>query len=255
MIMLGLGLYWKYYDGSTWSTETAVSGHSWTYALSFVYNDLFLVSNSGSHIYYRQYDAYPSAPQNLALSDNGGHPRLTWPQNIDADVNQYKIYRNVGHGGWASIGTTNNVYYDDLTISICTLGTCGSLQYQISAIDLGGLESQSYSNIVLSQAPGGEYKTKGQNPSEVITDYKLGQNYPNPFNPSTNISYQLPQAGLVQLKVYNLLGKEVAVIVNEFKPGGKYSTNFDAVGLPSGVYIYSLRVNGFIQNQKMTLMK
>jgi hypothetical protein len=62
-------------------------------------------------------------------------------------------------------------------------------------------------------------------------------------------------SGLVQLKVYDLLGREVAVLVNEFKSEGLYSVNFDAGNLPSGVYIYSLRVNDFVQNNKMTLLK
>src|SRR5690606_36691080 len=80
---------------------------------------------------------------------------------------------------------------------------------------------------------------------EVITEYKLQQNHPNPFNPVTNIVYQLPKGGLVQLKVYDLLGSEVAVLVNEVKSEGSYEINFDVSHLPSGVYIYSLRVNVF----------
>src|SRR5690554_2193532 len=87
------------------------------------------------------------------------------------------------------------------------------------------------------------------------TEYRLQQNYPNPFNPVTNILYQLPTSGLVQLKVYNLLGSEVAVLVNEVKSEGSYEVSFDASSLPSGVYIYSLRVNDFVQNSKMTLLK
>ena len=85
--------------------------------------------------------------------------------------------------------------------------------------------------------------------------YALEQNYPNPFNPSTKIVYQLPKSGLVQLKVYDLLGRELAVLVNEVKSEGEYSVNFDASNLPSGVYIYSLQANNFIQNHKMTLLK
>jgi hypothetical protein len=95
---------------------------------------------------------------------------------------------------------------------------------------------------------------KGEKPP-VPSCIELFQNYPNPFNPSTNISYQLPEPGLVQLKVYNILGKEVAVLVNAFKTSGKYSVDYNASELPSGVYIYSLKVNNFVQNKKMILMK
>ncbi len=86
-------------------------------------------------------------------------------------------------------------------------------------------------------------------------DYKLSQNYPNPFNPSTLITYQLKEKGFVSLKMYNMLGKEVAVLVKENQDKGAYSVNFNGSNLPSGVYIYSLRVNDFVQNNKMTLMK
>jgi len=87
------------------------------------------------------------------------------------------------------------------------------------------------------------------------SSYILGQNYPNPFNPVTNISYQLKEEGLVQLKVYNMLGQEVAQLVNEIKSRGNHRLSFDAKDLPSGMYIYSLRVNEFTQNNKMTLLK
>jgi hypothetical protein len=175
---------------------------------------------------------------------------------LDADVNQYNIYRNVGCAGWTYLNTTSNLYYNDGTIVITTdPQTSASVEYKITAVDFNSLESQSYSNIVSCKTPGGEYKAKGQNQNSVITNYELLQNFPNPFNPSTTISYQLPKAGFVLLKVYNLLGKEVAVLVNEVKSEGKYSINFDAADLPSGFYIYSLKVNDFVQNQKMILMK
>jgi hypothetical protein len=92
------------------------------------------------------------------------------------------------------------------------------------------------------------------NPS-IVYEYGLSQNYPNPFNPVTTISYQIKEQGLVQLKIFNLLGQEVATLVSEVKPEGKYSVIFDANNLPSGVYIYSLRVNAFVQNNKMTFLK
>ena len=85
--------------------------------------------------------------------------------------------------------------------------------------------------------------------------FSLAQNFPNPFNPSTTISYQIEEQGLVQLKVFNLLGQEVATLVNEMKAEGSYSITFNANELSSGVYIYSISVNDFVQNRKMTLLK
>jgi hypothetical protein len=90
-----------------------------------------------------------------------------------------------------------------------------------------------------------------------LNHYFLTQNYPNPFNPTTKISYSLPQPGIVQIKVYNILGIKVATLVNEYRQAGTYEAEFNAptLKLPSGVYIYSLRVNDFMTSRKMTLLK
>lgn len=85
--------------------------------------------------------------------------------------------------------------------------------------------------------------------------FNLMQNYPNPFNPSTVISYQLPEDSHVTLKVYNILGQEVAVLVDEFKRAGFYNSLFNVnSSLSSGVYIYQLRCNNFVQTRKMILL-
>ncbi|MHA2030528.1 MAG: YCF48-related protein [Candidatus Kariarchaeaceae archaeon] len=89
---------------------------------------------------------------------------------------------------------------------------------------------------------------------EVLT-YDLENNYPNPFNPSTLINYNIPEAGFVTLKVYDVIGKEVANLVSENKGQGSYSVTFDASDLPSGIYVYQLKVNSFIDTKKMILMK
>jgi glucuronoarabinoxylan endo-1,4-beta-xylanase len=96
------------------------------------------------------------------------------------------------------------------------------------------------------------------NEEEVITapdTYRLDQNYPNPFNPSTNISYTIPEASDVTLKVFDLLGREVATLVNSRMAAGDHSVSFDASNLSSGVYIYQLRTNNYISTKKMMLIK
>jgi hypothetical protein len=85
--------------------------------------------------------------------------------------------------------------------------------------------------------------------------YKLFQNYPNPFNPTTTIKYSIPQSGLVTLKVYDLLGKEVITLVKEEKTAGIYESVFDASHLSSGVYFYKLQSGNFIQSKKLILLK
>jgi uncharacterized protein (TIGR02145 family) len=93
------------------------------------------------------------------------------------------------------------------------------------------------------------------NKSELPKKFLLFQNYPNPFNPSTTIKYQIPSSGFVNLKVYDILGKDVATLVNENKIGGPYEVSFDASKLTNGIYIYQLMVNDFVSSKKMILLK
>ncbi|MDZ7341963.1 MAG: DUF4961 domain-containing protein [candidate division KSB1 bacterium] len=86
-------------------------------------------------------------------------------------------------------------------------------------------------------------------------DYQLSQNYPNPFNPLTTIQYDLPKAGLTTLKLYNLLGEEVAVLLNEYKAAGSYQLQFDASKLESGVYYYKIKSGDFEATKKLVLVK
>ena len=85
--------------------------------------------------------------------------------------------------------------------------------------------------------------------------FLLQQNYPNPFNPNTKISYQLPVAGIVTLKIFDILGKEVATLVDEYKPAGIYDVQFTMNNLSSGVYFYQLKAGTFTQTKKMILLK
>jgi len=86
-------------------------------------------------------------------------------------------------------------------------------------------------------------------------EYSLYQNYPNPFNPSTSITFAIPREGIVSLKVYNILGREIITLMNEFKHPGKYEVNFNAANLASGIYFYQLKVNDFVANKKMLYLK
>jgi hypothetical protein len=85
--------------------------------------------------------------------------------------------------------------------------------------------------------------------------FALDQNYPNPFNPSTTISYSVPETEFVTLKVYDVLGNEIASLVNEEKPAGKYEVDFNGAELSSGIYFYRLQAGSFIETKKMVLMK
>jgi alpha-tubulin suppressor-like RCC1 family protein len=89
----------------------------------------------------------------------------------------------------------------------------------------------------------------------VVMEYSLEQNYPNPFNPSTTIKYSIAEEGNVILAVYDLLGREVAVLVNDFQRTGSYEVKFDAGDLSSGVYVYRLETVGYTSSKKLVLLK
>ena len=102
-----------------------------------------------------------------------------------------------------------------------------------------------------------------ENKNSSAINFKLEQNYPNPFNPSTAIRFSIPsvitsgakQSQLVTLKVYDILGNEIATLVNEAKPAGSYEVNFDATSLSSGIYFYAIKAGSFIETKKMILLK
>ena len=91
--------------------------------------------------------------------------------------------------------------------------------------------------------------------TNIISEFRLNQNFPNPFNPSTTISYQIAQTGFVTLKVFNILGKQVASLVNEIQSAGSYKIEFNGKNLNSGIYFYQLNAGSFSETKKFTLMK
>jgi uncharacterized delta-60 repeat protein len=186
--------------------------------------------------------------------------------------------------GWnakdIAIDNSSNLYvvgwtYNESNIAAIKYNSEGSFQWSItyngpgnstdnpSAIDVdpnGNVyttgnsfdESSGYDIAVIkyTQAP-----TNVESEDKSPSSFSLKQNYPNPFNPSTKISWQSPVSSWQTLKVYNVLGKEVVTLVNEYREAGSYTVNFDASTLPSGVYIYKLQAGDFTQTRKMTLVK
>lgn len=111
-----------------------------------------------------------------------------------------------------------------------------------------------YNNNLLSLNCVAMDKTKGDQ-REIVTEFALFHNYPNPFNPETKIKWQSPVAGHQTLKVYDVLGNEVATLVDEYKDAGRYETTFDASRLASGIYFYRLRAGTFVETRKMLLVR
>ena len=130
----------------------------------------------------------------------------------------------------------------------------------INELPIDGVEEEE--NIISNQSDVQLYKTEIIKPG----NYVLSQNYPNPFNPATTISYTIPETGSVTLKVYNIIGVEVAVLVDEYQAPGNYQVEFIAgsrsafsdgnnLNLPSGVYFYRLDAGNYSRTMKMNLMK
>ncbi|MFH2141907.1 MAG: T9SS type A sorting domain-containing protein [Bacteroidota bacterium] len=111
--------------------------------------------------------------------------------------------------------------------------------YRLKQIDTGG--KFEYSDVVEVEL--------------IPTEFVLYQNYPNPFNPTTQLSYQIPKDGFVNLVVYNTLGQEVAKLVNQHQLSGKYSVQFNASDLPSGIYLYKIASGSFSKVNKMLLLR
>lgn len=128
-----------------------------------------------------------------------------------------------------------------------SISTTLSPEYSLGSVVSPGSAALSKNGTTKKQI---DYK--GTN---VITDYALDQNYPNPFNPATTISFALPKDGVVTLKIYDALGREVQTLVNEFKSSGRYTAEFDASRLASGIYIYKLVSGDYSAVKKMMLVK
>jgi len=111
--------------------------------------------------------------------------------------------------------------------------------------------NKGYVKLIMGKSTGIEEKITDTLPAE----YRLFQNHPNPFNPTTNISYSIPHSGLVELKVYNILGQQVATLVNEFKKSGNYNVRFNPPDLSSGVYFYSLISGSYSVTKKMLIIR
>ena len=141
----------------------------------------------------------------------------------------------------ATNGYTDDLLWYDVRAYYSTEGTYSDADY--TAV-FGKMEASIDENLAAKQ-------TKAV---EIPTEYSI-TNYPNPFNPTTTINYQLPQDGFVTIKVYDVLGKEAATLVNENKSAGYHRVNFDASRLTSGVYIYTINAGRYTQSKKMLLTK
>ncbi len=179
----------------------------------------------------------------FTVSVNENNVTLNWITVTEVNNRGFDVLRSTVEDVWETIGfvagfgtTTKTQYYSFVDDNLAS----GKYAYRLKQFDFDGtVELLNVVNV------------------EVTTPvkYNLSQNYPNPFNPSTAIKFTLAKSGNVTLKIYNTLGEEVALLVNQVMESGNHEVNFDAFSLGSGIYFYRIEAGDFSQVKKMTLLK
>ncbi|HSW53723.1 MAG TPA: T9SS type A sorting domain-containing protein [Ignavibacteriaceae bacterium] len=176
--------------------------------------------------------------------NNENAVELSWMTATELNNSGFNVERKTKDTDWENIsfvdghGTTTEAQ----SYSFIDRGlSAGSYSYRLKQVDFDG----SFTYHMLSETM--EIGT--------IKTFALEQNYPNPFNPATTISYQLPTEGQVSIKVFDMLGNEVATLVNEIKTAGEHQVEFNAGAIASGIYFYRLQAGSFVETKRMMLMK
>jgi len=218
------------------------------------YSALFF-DNNPNYIYGRNRNS-------LRISDDGGvedsWTQITLPNELSSLL---FVTTDISISGSLFIADSNSVYHStnfgstfeefldfDSEITGLYKNPNSEILYVLTKTDLYKVENGQPTSI--KQVP----VSNEENP-EIPTSVSLKQNYPNPFNPTTTIRFELDQATFAKLTVYDLLGRKVRELVNEIRPAGTNTIQFDAANLASGIYLYRLEANGAAQTKRLTLIK
>jgi len=168
---------------------------------------------------------------------------LNWSTATELNNFGFEVQRSVAGNEFATVGFVNGhgttTEAKDYRFVDANL-TAGNYTYRLKQVDFNG--TFAYSDEVNAEVT---------SPAQ----FELAQNYPNPFNPATTIRFALSESGNIKLTVYNLVGEQVAVLIDGFKEKGVHTINFNASELNSGVYVYKIETNGFVQSRKMIFLK
>jgi hypothetical protein len=230
--------------------------------LTWLQNDLASTNKPWKFIYLHE----------PGWSAGGGHENNTSVQNyIQPLCIQYGVpILFAGHNHYYARALVNNIqhittggggaplYQPNLNYPYIVAGASAyhfcKIEINDQSLHLTALKptGEIIDSFTIVNQPVGIYSEKDQ---AVPQDYSLSNAYPNPFNPTTNIGFRIADFGFVSLNVFDVLGNEVATLLNENKPAGNYSVEFNAASLPSGIYFYRLQSGSFIETKKMILLR
>ena len=190
----------------------------------------------------------------VLIPSPANHPRLVWGPHPTFSATHYRIYRAVSNYPvnpssltYSLISTVSSSTFDFIDYAVTILPDYQYAYYYV--VGWNGTVQSDKTNYASTQA---EFQ---KHLMDVPADFSISQNYPNPFNPSTSISYSIPENAFVALKIYDVLGNEVEVLINEQKEPGNYQIDFNASELSSGIYYYTLTEGNFTSTKKMILVK
>lgn len=199
----------------------------------------------------------PGTPTGFTLSGGtGAHPVLSWNQNTEEMLDGYKLYREENNNGFNLLAVLdkNTTSYIDEEVIIGSSKFDPLVCYELTAFGKADNESDPTSSEC-TKLGGMSKSVKSKVSNNEVLHNQLLDAFPNPFNPATTISYSIAESGNVELVIYNLLGQIKQILVDEYQDKGKYLVQFDGSNLPSGTYIYSLRINNHNFSKRLSLIK
>jgi hypothetical protein len=247
------GVFLSTDNGTSWTAVNTGLTNTSVLSLAPDLSGNLFAGTSGGGIFSALESALPVELTTFTAALNNSAVELNWQTATEVNNYGFDVERRLVNSqsptinNWGKIGfvggsgTSNSAHsysYADASVS------SGTFAYRLKQIDNGGAFKYSQEAEVTVSVP---------------KVFALNQNYPNPFNPTTEIGYSIEKAGMVSLKVYNMLGQEVATLVNGPQEAGIYTVSFNTskgtLGLSSGVYLYRLEAGSFISTKKLVLMK
>lgn len=224
-------------NGTSWIAANAGLTSNHVHAFTVAGTNLFAGTYFGSGVYLSTDNGEFWTTANTGLTNSNVRALALHDTNIFAGTDGGGVFRSDINGiSWTAFneGLTNNIVNVLIVYGSYIFAGTGDGIWRRPISDITGVEDQS---------------------NGISYQYVLEQNYPNPFNPSTIIRYSISVGGLVTIKVYDVLGKEVAILVNEDQTAGSYEIKFNAAQLSSGIYFYTLKAGSYSQTKKLILMK